>query len=131
MQYSNILAVLESTYEIRLVGFYRIQYHYEFFDLAMHISSFLYRLDIVLSRRIGIPFKMEYYLSQNNMTGQVAEAGYLPSSEEDNLYIAFSPKNKELSQRYADILTKETAEMRRNGELAAILETYGLTDWEK
>ena len=42
------------------------------FDLAMHISSFLYRLDIVLSRRIGIPFKMEYYLSQIiylNITG--------------------------------------------------------------
>ncbi len=76
-------------------------------------------------------FVMEYYLSQNNMVGQVQEAGALPPSDKDKLYIAFSPKDRKLAEKYAEILSAETKNMRESGELAKILDIYGLADWEK
>lgn len=71
---------------------------------------------------------MEYYLSMHSMNDQAEEAGALPDSKNDKLYIAFSPKDKELSRKYAEILSKETANMRVNGELKKIMDIYGLTD---
>lgn len=76
-------------------------------------------------------YVMNYYLSQHNMKDQVDDAGSLPPSDKNKLYIAFSPKDKKLAQKYADILSVETANMRTNGELKKILDIYGLTDWEK
>lgn len=74
-------------------------------------------------------YVMEYYLSKHHMAGRIEEAGTLPSSEKDRIFIAFSPKNKHLSQKYADILSQEMANMRA-GELKKILDTYGLNDWK-
>lgn len=75
-------------------------------------------------------YVMEYYLSLHNMKGLFEEAGALPPSKNDNLYIAFSPKDKALASKYAAILSKETANMRTSGELVKILNIYGLSDWE-
>jgi polar amino acid transport system substrate-binding protein len=46
------------------------------------------------------------------------------------LFIAFSPKEPK-AKIYANILAKETKEMRKSGELKKILATYNLTDWQK
>jgi polar amino acid transport system substrate-binding protein len=76
-------------------------------------------------------YVMQYYLSLNSMEGKVEKAGRRPPSDQDYLFIAFSPKDKSLSHKYADILTQETKEMRKSGELHAILDVYGMEDWEK
>jgi|CXWL01.1.fsa_nt_gi polar amino acid transport system substrate-binding protein len=75
-------------------------------------------------------YVMDYYLLQNNMQDKIEDAGVLPPSDKDKLYISFSPKDKKLAQKYADILSEETSKMRASGELEKILDTYGLDDWE-
>ncbi len=75
-------------------------------------------------------YVMDYYLLQNNMQDKIEDAGVLPASDKDKLYISFSPKDKKLAQKYADILSEETSKMRASGELEKILDTYGLDDWE-
>ena len=80
---------------------------------------------------IEAKYVMDYYVSQNNMRGEIEDAGTLPPSKEDFLYIAFSPNDKKLARKYAAILAKETKNMRANGELKKILDIYGLEDWEK
>ncbi len=72
---------------------------------------------------------MNYRLKQHNLVGEIVEAGKLPLSPEDDLFIAFDPHNKHAA-RYAAILEKETQAMRENGELLAILQRYGLQDWK-
>ena len=76
---------------------------------------------------IEAKYVMEYYLSQNNLSDQYVEAGELPASDRDRLHIAFSPKNKKLSQKYANILSEETKKMRESGELQKILDIDGLS----
>lgn len=76
-------------------------------------------------------YVMQYYLSLNSMADKIEEAGHRPPSGQDYIFIAFSPKDKPLSHKYAAILTQETAKMRKNGELHAILDVYGMEDWEK
>ncbi|MGL1861236.1 MAG: transporter substrate-binding domain-containing protein [Pseudodesulfovibrio sp.] len=45
------------------------------------------------------------------------------------LYVAFSPKNKSLSDNYATILSDGIRKLRKSGELSTILAKYQLTDW--
>lgn len=47
----------------------------------------------------------------------------------DILYIAFSPEIK-ASKEYARIFTNGIRKMRKSGELDAILDRYGLSDWK-
>jgi polar amino acid transport system substrate-binding protein len=75
-------------------------------------------------------YVMSYYLSMHNMKGDIQEAGALPTSENNNLYIAFSPKDKKSARRYAEILSQETTKMRESGELKEIMDIYGLDDWK-
>ncbi len=88
----------------------------------------------LLLNRIGAFLDGEYVvqhrIAQQNLTDQLEPAGVLPSSESDNLYIAFSPKEPK-AKAYAAILTKETNAMRTSGELAEILSAYGIRDWKK
>lgn len=53
----------------------------------------------------------------------------VPVGNPDEIYIVFSPKNPK-SQGYADLLDAGIAELRANGRLAAILTSYGLSDWQ-
>jgi polar amino acid transport system substrate-binding protein len=76
-------------------------------------------------------YVVNYYYSQHKKLEKPEEAGALAPSEANKLYIAFSPKDKVLAQKYADILSEEITKMRANGELKAILEVYGIADWEK
>jgi polar amino acid transport system substrate-binding protein len=69
---------------------------------------------------------MAYYLSEHKL-GSIKEAGKVPPSEQDKIYIAFSPKNPN-AKRYAAILDAEIAKMQKNGELASILKTYVLNE---
>ncbi|MFW0777563.1 MAG: substrate-binding periplasmic protein [Rickettsiales bacterium] len=73
---------------------------------------------------------MAYYLKTHNMQDKVRVAGRLPVSDQNNLYIAFSPKEK-YAKRYASIVGKEMEAMRRNGELQKILARYGVKDWRR
>jgi polar amino acid transport system substrate-binding protein len=80
---------------------------------------------------IEAKYVVDYYLSQHNMQDKIEDAGVLPPSDKDKLYIAFSPKDKKLAQKYADILSEETSKMRVSGELEKIMDIYGLDDWGK
>lgn len=73
---------------------------------------------------------MDYYVSKNNLVGQLEEAGRLTPSQQDNIYIAFAPHNPK-SASYAKILSDEMKAMRASGELAKILSAYSLKDWQK
>jgi polar amino acid transport system substrate-binding protein len=88
----------------------------------------------LIAGRIGAMIDEEnvirYYLSQHDVANQVERAGSIPASKKDDLFIAFSPKEPK-AKIYANILAKETKEMRKSGELKKILATYNLTDWQK
>jgi len=76
-------------------------------------------------------YVVDYYYSQHKKEEKPEEAGSLAPSEANKLYIAFSPKDKALAQKYADILSAEILKMRASGELKEILDVYGIADWEK
>ncbi len=76
-------------------------------------------------------YVVDYYLSLHNMKDDIDDAGQLPPSDKNNLYMAFGPTNKKLAQKYADIISDETKKMRASGELEKIMDVYGLDDWEK
>jgi polar amino acid transport system substrate-binding protein len=54
----------------------------------------------------------------------------LHEDEPDLHYIAFSPANPK-SPAYASILNEGVARLRASGRLRAILDRYGLEDWEQ
>lgn len=77
---------------------------------------------------------VDYHLSQEGETPKqekIREAGILPVPEDENgiIFIAFSPALPE-AQAYADILTKETENMRKSGALKKILDRYGVEDFK-
>ena len=63
---------------------------------------------------------------KNMKGGKLKEGGTIPP---DNLYIGFSPSN-EHAQKFADMVTSGITDMRKTGELAKIMESYGLSDWK-
>lgn len=71
---------------------------------------------------------MTEFLSQQSEKPALKVVGHLPCSKQSMLFVAFSPKNKE-SQRYAEILARETAAMRADGRLEKLLARYGVKDW--
>jgi polar amino acid transport system substrate-binding protein len=73
---------------------------------------------------------MAYYLAQNKLSDKVTDAGRIPISDNNNLYVAFSPKEKS-AKRYAQILSEETEALRASGELEKILTKYAVKDWRK
>lgn len=88
----------------------------------------------LLGGRIGALVEGEYVISYYNAQHGTADkldiAGTLPPSENDNLFIAFSPKEPK-AKEYAEILAKETQAMRKSGELQNILSAYHVKDWQK
>jgi len=67
------------------------------------------------------------YLLRKGIQPKVKNAGCLDSSP---IYIAFSPKylrGKELAKKLSDRVDS----MRKDGSLKKLLDTYGITDWEK
>lgn len=64
--------------------------------------------------------------TKNMKGGKLKEGGTIPH---DNLYVGFSPSNKH-AQKFADMVTSGITDMRKTGELAKIMENYGLSDWE-
>ncbi len=68
-----------------------------------------------------------YMAKQMGVADQVEHAG--SDKEFDPIYLAFSPANPK-SQEYADMLDKAVQDMRASGELAKILDKYGLKDWK-
>lgn len=68
---------------------------------------------------------VEYELASLGKQAAYVEVGNLG---EDPLYIAFSPA-KPTSAEYAKLLSDGIAKLRASGELAKILEKYGLKDW--
>jgi polar amino acid transport system substrate-binding protein len=89
-------------------------------------------LKMLLSERI------DTYLEDRNVAQYMAKKmdiygsiGYGGTIEEPSpLYIAFSPANRN-SKRYAQLMSEGIRKMRKSGELAKILEKYGLVDWRQ
>jgi len=67
-----------------------------------------------------------HYLKRNNLVGNYQQAGCL---EPVKMYIGFSPA-LEQSHDYAALFSRGMKELRRSGKLQAILNKYGLKDWE-
>lgn len=85
----------------------------------------------LLKGRIGAFIESDavakYVLSTHEAKDKIRTAGYLPLSEGSNLFLGFSPKLNS-SARYAEILSQETKNMMKSGEMKTILERYGLND---
>jgi polar amino acid transport system substrate-binding protein len=84
------------------------------------------RLDAVVDDRAVLL----YTLSSNKLTGQFKEAGCENEANSHGLFIAFSPKDAK-SPSYAKLLADGVVSMRKSGALKAILDKYGVPDWEK
>lgn len=80
------------------------------------------RVDAVLEDRNVA----EYALGDLKLADQVEIAGVNPKYDE--LFIAFSPKEPKAVE-YARLLVEGVEDLRRSGELAAILKGYSLKDW--
>ncbi|MBF0379047.1 MAG: hypothetical protein HQK72_16440, partial [Desulfamplus sp.] len=66
---------------------------------------------------------------QMGVLQDVEIAGTLPTDKTDYIFIAFSPNNPK-SKDYATLITEGIKEMRANGKLKEILNSYGLEDWK-
>lgn len=67
-------------------------------------------------------------LKKLGLVGQLKSAG--PWGEPDALYIACSP-NRPTSKQYLQWIDEGTRQLRASGRLKAIMESYGLEDWQK
>lgn len=85
----------------------------------------------LLANRISVLVEVEsvflYTAKKMGVADQVKKAGQIAPSEP--CYIAFSPA-LEASKAYAEILSDGVAALRQSGELAKILDKYGLEDWK-
>lgn len=64
-----------------------------------------------------------YVLDNPEYQGKLRIAGRLPETETNKIHIAFSPA-EENAERYANLIEKETLELRKNGEMAKIISDY-------
>ncbi len=55
----------------------------------------------------------------------------IPYDNPNPIYLAFTPKNKEVSEKYAKLFDEGMAELRSSGKLKEILAKYGAEDWKK
>ncbi|AVP99041.1 hypothetical protein C7S18_18485 [Ahniella affigens] len=62
-----------------------------------------------------------------SMAGRLKQLGALGEPEE--LYVACTPANPR-GKQFAEMFDKGTTELRTNGQLAEILEKYGIADWQ-
>lgn len=62
-----------------------------------------------------------------NMADRMKEVGTL--GEPEDLYIACTPANPPKGQQLADMFNQGTQKLRESGQLAEILEKYGIDDW--
>jgi polar amino acid transport system substrate-binding protein len=70
---------------------------------------------------------LKYNISRLGLEGDLRMAG--TDTEADPIYIAFAPSNP-VSKQYAELLSKGIVALRASGELKAILDKYGLSDWK-
>ncbi len=72
---------------------------------------------------------VEFWLNKLNMRSLVVPAGELSGPQP--VYIAFSPELPESeARRYIQWLDEGVGQLRQSGELSAILQRYGLADWQ-
>ncbi len=81
------------------------------------------RIDAIIENNYVFSFK----INQMGVADKFKLAGV--AIKPDKAYIAFSPANPK-SKEYAEILSKGMEELRKSGELAAIMKKYGLQDWK-
>ncbi len=81
------------------------------------------RIDAVLENK----YVFEYKASQMKAADKIKPAGVAVKPEK--AYVAFSPANPK-SKEYAEILSKGMVAIRESGDLAKILQKYGLQDWK-
>lgn len=93
--------------------------------LAINIKKLLNRrVDVIIENEAV----MQGSLQKMALQDKIAPAGGL--NMEDDLYLAFSPKNSKSSE-YAKIISEGTKKMRETGRLQEILDKYNVKDWQK
>ncbi|UTF58642.1 ABC transporter substrate-binding protein [Gilvimarinus sp. DA14] len=84
------------------------------------------RLDVLLEDEQV----MRHWMAEHNFQSRFSLAGSARNSDIfSQVYVAFSPAG-EKSAIYAQWLTDYMEKARRSGELAAILQKYGISDWQ-
>lgn len=87
----------------------------------------------VIKKRVGATIEsaavMDYYLATHGRTGQLVAVGAMPVNDDQNLYIAFSPKDPNAA-RYARIVTEGTRTLRQSGKMQEIFNRYSLSEDE-
>ena len=92
--------------------------------LGRNLSKMLKgRVDVVVDTDASI----RYLAWQMGISEQIERAGL--GDETADIYIAFSPVRAD-SKKLAAILSAGIVELRKSGELAKILQKYGLEDWK-
>ncbi|WP_319470654.1 transporter substrate-binding domain-containing protein [uncultured Pseudodesulfovibrio sp.] len=81
------------------------------------------RIDFMIAERSVF----SRYLKEHKLSKRIFYAGTPDLGEP--VFIAFSPKKK-TSKEYAKLLSTGIVKLRESGELARILEKYGLEDWQ-
>jgi len=94
------------------------------------IDALEFNLIKVSKGRVGATisdrFAALYEIRRMGLQGAFEEAGGLAP---DPIYVAFSPQDPK-AKDYAALLDEGIARMRADGSLAALLNRYGLPDWE-
>ncbi len=100
--------------------------------LAMKGEKPLERLlEMLISGRITTIIEdksvLEYKINQMGKADLIKISGV--TDVVIDVFASFSPK-KESSKKYAKILSEETIKMRKDGRLKALLDKYGIKDWQ-
>jgi polar amino acid transport system substrate-binding protein len=85
-------------------------------------------------QRISAIFENQYVVDYHRKTmglaDEVIPAGEIKESADNKLYLAFSA-NKENTKQYVKQFDAGIVELRKTGELAEILNKYGVEDWQR
>jgi len=73
---------------------------------------------------------LRWVSKEMEITDQVKSGGLDTVGGVTSLYLAFSP-SLPTSRYYSQLLSEGIREMRENGRLQAILDRYGIQDWQK
>jgi len=131
LQAVKIGLIKDYSYGVALDKFFKgnkkiAKYVYGTDPLAKNINKLLAnRLDVL----IDDPNVVLQKAMKMGVSDQIVKAESEKDTEDNRIYIAFSPKNMK-SKEYAEILSKGIRRLKASGELEAILAKYGLEYWK-
>lgn len=109
-------------------------YHRAFVEFSID-TEYIARVTNMVRRHRADAFWMDptVYAYSKNLYPQLLDNSLklLGCVKEQKLYLALTPAKPELSKQLADIFDQRMPLLRQSGQLAEILNRYGLTDWQR